>query len=58
MMVFNLHLHDQQDLKESKDEGMTGSTRAKRQRQAKLSGPIRNVSSKPSAKLGTERRAE
>ena len=57
-MVFNLHLHNQHDLKESEDEGITGSKRAKRQRQAKLSGPIRNVSSKPSAELRTERRVE
>ena len=37
IMVFNLQLHDQQDLKESEDEGITGSKRAKRQRKAKLS---------------------
>ena len=27
IMVFTLHVHDQHDLKESKDEGITGSTR-------------------------------
>ena len=51
-------MQDQWDYQESKDEVIPGSTKAERQRKAKLSKPIRDISDKSSAEPRTGRRVE